>query len=269
MLKSSGALTMSIRARVIVLLVAAVRGRGATVAAQQIDKGAVEWDFVVEDAEYLGNPARTYRAYSETEQLQLKVSVWNQSEEVITVEQAPLRMMLEVRVADANQETPVTIEWLEGVQLPGDAVPNIQIGPVYLKPHTGASWRVIVRLQNGERFLAGEYVITGWMHHLRRAVHTPDDSAWTGRMFDGPGKAKEGAGYLYMRLGQYREAIARFEEIMPRASGAGWNLVRMALARAYIAIRDEANALRVLRGSGLSEEAIASQLSELRRQTPR
>ena len=117
---------MSIRARVIVLLVAAVRGRGATVAAQQIDKGAVEWDFVVEDAEYLGNPARTYRAYSETEQLQLKVSVWNQSEEVITVEQAPLRMMLEVRVADANQETPVTIEWLEGVQLPGDAVPNIQ-----------------------------------------------------------------------------------------------------------------------------------------------
>src|SRR5262245_8033656 len=140
---------MILRAHVAVLVAAAVLRGSATAAAQPIDKGVVTWDFVVEDAEHLGDPARTYRAYSETEQLQLMVTVWNQSVEAIAVAQAPLRTMLQVRFEDANQETPVTIEWLEGVQLPGDATPNIQIGPVYLEPHTGASWRVIVRRQDG------------------------------------------------------------------------------------------------------------------------
>jgi tetratricopeptide (TPR) repeat protein len=223
--------------------------------------------------------------------------------------------MLEVRFAEANRETPVTVEWLPEVQLRGDITPHVQIGPVYLEPHTGAGWRVVVRRQDGERFLAGEYVITFWMHQLLSAVRTTDDRAWTGRVFDGPGKvalvvnpattpgdrakmhnmrareatmrraflealdayslasaadpanieAREGAGYVYMSLRRYREAIAQFETVVPAFSN-GLSPARLTLARAYMAINDEAGAVRVLRGSGLPEERINLELSQLRQE---
>lgn len=67
-----------------------------------------------------------------------------------------------------------------------------------------------------------------------------------------------------MILRRYRDAIARFEEIMPRASRDGFSPTRLTLARAYMAIRDEANAVRVLSGSGLPEERINSELAQLR-----
>jgi predicted Zn-dependent protease len=76
-------------------------------------------------------------------------------------------------------------------------------------------------------------------------------------------EAKEGAGYVYMILRRYREAIARFETVLP-AFADGLSPLRLSLARAYMEIRDEANALRVLRGSGLPEDRITAKLSELR-----
>ena len=309
---------MILRASVSASVFAAVLRCGGAVTGQVVDNGELYWDIAVEDVEYLGNPARTYRAYLETEQLQLRLSVMNNSEEAITIQQASLPAMLEVRVADANRETPVTVEWLPEVQRRGDITPHVQIGPVYLEPHTGAGWRVLVRRQDGERFLAGEYVITFWMHQLRSAVRTTDDRAWTGSVFDGPGKiglvvqpattaadrakmhnmrardattrrayldaldayslasaadpanieAKYGAGYVYMILGRYRDAIARFEAVLPAFSD-GFSPARLTLARAYIEIRDEANALRVLRGSGLTEQRVASKISELRQASGR
>jgi hypothetical protein len=305
---------MIVRAYVTVLVIAAVLHGGANIAAQQSENGEVSWDIAVEDAEYLGSPARTYRAYSETEQLQLRLSVMNLSEAAVTIDQSLLPTMLEVRLGETGRETPVTVEWLPEVHQRGDVVPQVHIGPVYLGPQTGAGWRVVVRRQDGEKFVAGEYVITFWMHQLRSAVRTTDDRGWMGRVFDGPGKvalvvqppttpadrakmhnmrardaamrrefldalnayslasaaepsngeAIVGAANVYMILGRYREAIARVEEIMPRVSRDGLSPTRLTLARAYMAIRDEANALRVLRGSGLSEEKIASKLSELR-----
>src|SRR6185295_818847 len=156
---------MSLRTYVTVLVVAVLHG-GGSIAAQQIENGEVSWDIAVEDTEYLGNPARTYRAYSETAQLQLRLSVMNLSEAAITIDQTSLPKMLEVRFADANRETPVTVEWLPEVQQRGDIIPQVHVGSVYLGPQTGAGWIAVVRRRNGEEFIAGEYVITFWMHQL-------------------------------------------------------------------------------------------------------
>ena len=54
---------MKLRTSVAVLVAAGVFSCSASAAAQQIENGELNWDISVEDAEYLGNPARTYKRF--------------------------------------------------------------------------------------------------------------------------------------------------------------------------------------------------------------
>ena len=71
-------------------------------------------------------------------------------------------------------------------------------------------------------------------------------------------------GLAYQGLGRWREAIPIYESLIAGTTQPD-RLVARDLATAYVAVRDEANAARVLRWSGVAESEISGTLDTLRR----
>lgn len=80
-----------------------------------------------------------------------------------------------------------------------------------------------------------------------------------------------GLGHSYLALGNYRQAIAAYEAAMPLLQGQRSGLYQL-VAFAYVALREESNASRVLREDGHSDARIADDIrrfqDEARRRPP-
>lgn len=71
-------------------------------------------------------------------------------------------------------------------------------------------------------------------------------------------------GLAYLGLRRYQEAISIYETLLVGAVSVDPAAARD-LAKAYIGIRDEGNAARVLRWGGIAESEVSSELSALRK----
>lgn len=71
-------------------------------------------------------------------------------------------------------------------------------------------------------------------------------------------------GLAYLGLARYREAIPIYESLLAGTATPD-RLGARDLARAYLGVRDEANAVRVLRLSGVPEDRVRDELDTLRR----
>ena len=65
-------------------------------------------------------------------------------------------------------------------------------------------------------------------------------------------------------VGRYREAITRYEQLIPRLSNAAAFTFRTGLARSYLGAADEANARRVLLERGVPADTVGAEIESLR-----
>jgi tetratricopeptide (TPR) repeat protein len=283
-----------------------------SVHAQRTNQEILNWTVAVHDAELLGDPARSYRAYTEREQLKILLTVSNGSEASALIDQTRIQSAFDVRVS-AMDAIPINIEWPE--VWPPESVTSISTAArqsFLLEAHQGVRWAITLQRQDGQPFVSGRYRIDTAMRSLEAAAQSLNGIRWTER---GPTtmdlalfvvapttprerasmyrvrardavarrafaealqdyadalaadptdvQAQLGLATIYVTLRRYREAIPHFEAVLPTLP-PGPNWVVMSLAQAYAGVGNEGNAVRVLRASGMTEDAVTSELARLR-----
>lgn len=79
----------------------------------------------------------------------------------------------------------------------------------------------------------------------------------------GNGYVRQRLGLAYLGLGRYQEAVQVYESLIGGVAAPG-RVIARDLAKAYLGVGDEGNAVRVLRMSGVSKEAMRDEIRTLR-----
>ena len=128
-----------------------------------------------------------YRAYAETQVLNIRVGLHHESSSVLLVDQEGIRGGTVVRVTgEDGSDIPVSMRWLDGVLLGGDwgLVSRCVQGPVKLEPNFIPTWTVAVERLDGFPFVDGDYGIAVDMPDLRSVLRNQDGTRWSGRQMN-------------------------------------------------------------------------------------
>ena len=160
-------------------------------------------------------------------------------------------------------------EYVVSVDTPVQAAVRKADGAVWKGRSSLGAWKL--RLTVRPPTTAGERVgMHRWMARdaERRRAYDEALDAYSRLIAENPTDrdAKLNQADVLMILRRYREAIARYEEVLPAFSNT-MTAHRSYLARAYVAIGDEGQARRVLRQGGLPEGTVDDQLRLLRQAT--
>jgi tetratricopeptide (TPR) repeat protein len=165
----------------------------------------------------------------------------------------------------------------------------------------GIEWRVMLRPSETDRFPAGQYLVNIELSDdlaarsairrtqmsvlaspARNDAERADEFYSLGRRALANGHLLEARGYLqraratrpgtsialfelaviHLRLKEYREAIATFEQLPPIQDRSP---IPVFLAQAYVGVGDEGKAAQVLLRTGMNSRDVASELDRLRR----
>jgi hypothetical protein len=192
--------------------------------------------------------------------------------------------------------------WVRGALGPTAVLPNETFE---VATNRGIEWRVVLRPTDGRPFVAGQYlvnielsdemasrsIIRGMQLAVLASPPRNDDERAAEYLFSGRNSLRKGQllearvyfqralaanpatrGALFdlavthLRLKEYREAIAGFEQFLPvveRSPLPGY------LAEAYVGVGDDGKASQILRQNGKSERDIVVELDRLRRRVGR
>jgi tetratricopeptide (TPR) repeat protein len=280
------------------------------------ERPLLTWVVEVEDADLHPVQARHVRLYSQPESVQLRLTMFNESNSSIAVDQGAFHNAVNVTVKNMEtaEDTAVQTSWV-GLRLRlSDDGPLLDVGTseagFVLPAKRGAVWTFRVQPEAGQ-FELGEYRFDVSLANIRDALGTDANERWNGRYHqqtdvtviirppaaspersamvrlsariasqrgdfaealrllsranqDDPSDLSTLAalGQVYMFLDKYKEAAAAYEQLLPRLSQR--NAIASMLALAYLSLNDEANAARVLRMTGMSEDVERSELASLR-----
>ena len=122
------------------------------------------------------------RSFVELDALRYDVALANDSTVAFVIDQARLRQAFTVKLGK-NGEIPVTVQWLGPT---GDftKVPMSLSTPDHVEIDAGktATWTMVIRRADGQRFTWGDYPVIMTMAHLRPVVSTPGGGTWGGRV---------------------------------------------------------------------------------------
>ena len=216
-----------------------------------------------------------WRIYAEPRELRFRISLSNDSNTPIRIDQRLLRDAFVFRVTherrpDMVEDVPVRVDWLER-------------GPdasVQLEPRALAMWTIVVSRADAQPFSAGLYQIQRGFENMRAAVRTTDGAAWSGRVPDGMGQwairvqpaesaAERAIPDLLMaadasRLGEFETALDFYRRAA--AEDPVNSTATLGLADTYLHLARYREALSVLEGvagrPGWSLEAIGGALTQ-------
>jgi hypothetical protein len=153
----------------------------------QADDGQIATILVPLDGDELGTLPVSYRIYGEPNVLRLGLSLVNQSDATIVIDQEAIRSTLRVRLS-AGQEVAANLRWLPDLHLPGDLVPTMNSwGPISLESKKGLTWLIEVEREDLEPFGRGRLTVQFEIPDIIHAIHKPDETAWIGRVPTRPG----------------------------------------------------------------------------------
>jgi hypothetical protein len=134
---------------------------------------------------YGGHPTeapRTFRLFDEAEDLVLRLSIMNEFDTPLFVDQQVLRQALGTTLSSAGQTVDVVVEWQPSIRLDGESFRTPLSGPDKVRVDGERGVRLFLRLRpaNGERFAAGTYQIDVAMQPPLAAFYDAEGQPWSG-----------------------------------------------------------------------------------------
>jgi hypothetical protein len=169
----------SVSLRVIVALVVLCAADSAR--AQSFDDGVVGLDVRVISAAKATSIPLTYRLYEEARSVSIELSLYNESEKPIIIDETLMKGSFLIRLGPSNSREALEVEWMPGILEPG-TLKQLQGGaPLVLEPLRGVAWLVRCTRPAEGLFREGEYSLEIVTRDLSRSIQRADTSVWNGR----------------------------------------------------------------------------------------
>ena len=152
------------------------------------DEGLLSITVAVPMSDRVGVTEDARRLYVESDELHLDVSVVNQSDSRITIDQEQLQRAFRVTLTTGGTSIPVVATWSDdALVIAPDSDTRDSVSrpdPLNVEGHGGAYWTVTVRRSDSLSFGSGRYRLTWSSADLAAAIHGAEGGQWNGRAPD-------------------------------------------------------------------------------------
>ena len=156
----------------------------ATVHTAQVatgDHGFVSMALKVPASVNLPDPSiSAWRSFVDLAEMRLEWQFTNVSKTPVWIYSGELLNAIQFRV-DAEGTVPVTVRWLDEMNVAGEPLPVLTTETVLLEPEQSVAWTASIRRTDGQVFGPGTYRITINVRNARNALREGAGQIWSGR----------------------------------------------------------------------------------------
>jgi len=154
--------------------------------AQSVDDGTVSLRLTLEGADQIaGTLPHAYRLYVTPDSIRISLSLGNQSNEAIVVDQRRVQDLLRLQLAmngPSTKAVAIAARWLPDIRMPGRwATFTNSWAALTIEPSKAISWIISLQRIDGSAFDSGAYALTYEVPDLQSAISKTDGRLWVGR----------------------------------------------------------------------------------------